>query len=120
MDDFVLWAHDQAALKAHLFAVAAFLKSELKLSIKDNSQLNRCARGIPFLGYRVFSGGLALGPRARRRFARKFSGYEKEWMCGEWSETDLQRHMEALLSYVRFADTLGLRKRIVARSRLVA
>jgi RNA-directed DNA polymerase len=113
MDDFVLWAHEKAALKAQLAAIAAFLEHKLKLSLKDDVQLNRCSRGLPFLGYRVFSNRLALGPRARRRFARKLRGYEGEWFDGNWSEADLARHMEALLSYVRFADTRGLRKQIV-------
>ncbi|MBT3193722.1 MAG: reverse transcriptase [Verrucomicrobia bacterium] len=115
MDDFVLWADDKATLKAHLAAVRAFVASELKLDLKDNVQLNRCTRGLPFLGYRVFSNRLVLGPRARRRFALKLRGYEQEWLTGTWSEADLARHMEALLSYVRFADTLELRKWIVAQ-----
>jgi hypothetical protein len=120
MDDFVLWAHDKATLKAHLAAIQGFVESELKLTLKDNIQLNRCGVGIPFLGYRIFSGRLSLGPRARKRFARKLRSYEKEWMSGHWSETELQRHMEALLSYVRFADTLGLRRRLITQSSLAA
>jgi len=82
--------------------------------------MNRCGRGLPFLGYRVFPGRLTLGPRARRRFARKLRGYEGEWFSGRWTDSDLQRHMESLLSYVRFADTLYLRRRIVNRFSVVA
>ena len=116
MDDFVLFGDDKATLKTHLAAVRDFLEAELGLDLKANVQLNRCGRGLPFLGYRVFPGRLTLGPRARLRFARKLRGYEGEWLSGQWSESDLQRHMEALLSYVCFADTLKLRRVIVARS----
>lgn len=114
MDDFVLFGDCKATLKEHLSAVRDFLKEELGLELKDNVQLNRCGRGVPFLGYRVFPGRVALGPRARSRFGRKLRGYEGEWLSGQWSEACLQRHMEALLSYVRFADTLGMRRGIVA------
>jgi len=114
MDDFVLWADDKEPLQAHLHAIRSFLASELALELKDNVQINRCARGLPFLGYRVFPGRLDLGPRARQRFARKLRGYEAEWRRGAWSEAELARHMEALLSYVRFADTVELRRRIVS------
>jgi len=120
MDDFVLWADDKAGLKAHLGAIRAFLESELNLELKNNVQINRCARGLPFLGYRVFANRLTLGPRARRRFSRKLRGYEQEWAAGEWSEADLARHMEALLSYVRFADSLALRRQIVNRFSIAA
>lgn len=120
MDDFVLWADEKNALKAHLEATRSFLLSELNLGLKGNVQINRCARGLPFLGYRVFADRLTLGPRARRRFNRKLRSYEQEWVTGVWSEADLARHMEALLSYVRFADTLALRRQIVKRFSIAA
>lgn len=120
MDDFVLWSDDKATLKLHLDAIRAFLNTELNLTLKDNVQINRCDRGMPFLGYRVFPNRLDLGPRARQRFIRKLRGYEQEWATGEWSETDLARHMEALLSYVRFADTKSLRRRIIDRYSVAA
>lgn len=115
MDDFVLWSDDKATLKAHLSTIHAFLSEELGLELKSNIQLNRSSRGIPFLGYRVFPHRLALGPHARLRFARKLRGFEQEWIDGNWSEAELARHMEALLSYVRFADTLNLRRGLVSR-----
>ena len=120
MDDFVLWEHDKSTLKSQLEVIRSFLLSELKLDLKDNVQINRCSRGLPFLGYRVFADRLTLGPRARRRFSQKLRGYEQEWVSGKWSEAELARHMEALLSYVRFADTLALRQQIVSRFSVAA
>ncbi len=120
MDDFVLWAEEKETLKGHLDAIRTFLAANLQIRLKDNVQINRCARGLPFLGYRVIPGRLALGPRARRRFSHKLRSYEREWLAGEWTESDLARHMEALLSYVRFADTLALRRRMVARISVAA
>lgn len=115
MDDFVMWGGDCAELTGHLAAVRGFLDAELGLGLKENVQLNRSERGVPFLGYRVFPEKLTLGPRARRRFARKLRGYEREWTDGAWSEAELSRHVEALLSYVRFADTTALRRQILRR-----
>lgn len=45
---------------------------------------------------------------------------EPEWVSGTWPEADLARHMEALLSYVRFANTLALRRQIVNRFSIAA
>jgi RNA-directed DNA polymerase len=120
MDDVVLWANEPSELKAHLRTLRAFLESELKLELKNNIQLNRCVRGLPFLGYRVFANRLTLGPKARRRFARRLRGYEQAYRQGHWSEADLQRHVEALLAYVSFADTLHLRRGILVRMKGVA
>ncbi|NCA82003.1 MAG: hypothetical protein EOM72_04585 [Opitutae bacterium] len=116
MDDFVLWASDKHSLKGHLSAITAFLESRLQLRLKDDVQLNRSARGLPFLGYRIFAHRLDLGPRARRRFGRRLAGFEQEFETGRWSESDLARHAEALLSYVRFADSAGFRRQVVAQT----
>lgn len=120
MDDFILWADDKASLQGHLKAIRKLLAAELQLELKDNIQLNRSVRGLPFLGLRVFPHRLTLGPQARRRFVRRLRGFEKEHRDGRWSEADLQRHAEALLGYVGFADTLHLRRSIMARLKGVA
>lgn len=119
MDDFVLWGEDKAALSDHQGAIGEYLRSKLKLTLKANVQLNRSARGLPFLGYRVFPGRVRLGSRARRRFAQKLRNYERRWERGDWSDRDLQRHVEPLLAYVRFADTAGLRRAIVEQVSVV-
>lgn len=115
MDDFVLWAADKETLRNQLSSVRCFLAEKLGLELNASIQLNRSARGVPFLGYRVFPHRLALGSHARRRFARKLRGFEQAWSDGRWSESELARHMEALLSYVRFADSLELRRDLVNR-----
>lgn len=114
MDDVVLWAADKSALQEHLRMIRGFLEAELKLELKNNIQLNRSARGLPFLRFRVFSHRLTLSPRARRRFARRLRGYEQEYRQGNWTEAELQRHAGALLAYVTFADTRPLRRGIIA------
>ncbi len=119
MDDFVLWGEDRATLRGHQVAIEAYLRSRLRLTLKADVQLNRSTRGLPFLGYRVFPGQVRLGPRARRRFARRLAGYEGRWERGDWSEEELQRHVEPLLAYVRFADTAGFRRAVVGRVSVV-
>ncbi len=69
MDDFLLFGDDrQRLLKEALPAVRDFLRTRLSLEVKLDFQLNRCVRGIPFLGYRVFPQKILLAPRSKRRF----------------------------------------------------
>ena len=92
----------------------------MQLDIKADVQLNRCARGLPFLGYRVYPAVIRLAPRSKRRFARRLRQYEHRYLAGEWSEADLQRHMEPVTSFARFAQSDGLRKTTIDRFGLVA
>jgi Reverse transcriptase (RNA-dependent DNA polymerase). len=54
MDDFLVFRNNKSSLKNDLFEIRNFLSDHLKLELKHNIQLNKCSRGIPFLGYRVF------------------------------------------------------------------
>ena len=115
MDDFILFGREKALLKQALRRVADFLKQRLALDLNENVQLNRCAGGIPFLGYRVFPDHIRLAPRSRKRFIRRFKQYESRWLSGEWSESDLARHMEPLVDFTRVARADGFRRRVIAR-----
>ncbi len=65
------------ALKALLTGIEDFLTRTLKLTLKENIQINRCSLGIPFLGFRVFPNHIRLSPRSLHRYSEKFREYER-------------------------------------------
>ncbi len=115
MDDFILFGDSRAALKEELSAVRDFLSMALKLELKENIQLNRCAGGMPFLGFRIFGNRVRLSPRSRRRFVRKFRAFERAFLLGLWDEPRLVRHMTPLVAFTQAADAAGFRRRIIER-----
>lgn len=115
MDDFILYGPEREFLKQELVLLREFLAENLALELKDDIQLNRCRRGIPFIGYRVFPGRIRLSPRSRRRFSRKFRQYEKHWHEGEWTTGELVRRMNALIAFTRMADAGGFRRHVLER-----
>ncbi len=115
MDDFIVFGQDKDGLKTELDCIRQFLKQKLALELKDNIQLNRCSRGIPFLGYQVFPGKILLSPRSRQRFSRKFREYENNRIIGKWSSEELVRHIGPLIEFTKAADSKGLRRHIIHR-----
>lgn len=115
MDDFLLLGNDKQDLKDELQHIHTFLKEKLALSLKPAIQLNRCIKGIPFLGYRVFPGKLLLSGRSKRRFVNKFRLYEGKWQNKRWTIETLTRHMEPLIEFTRMADAKGFRKNVIER-----
>lgn len=115
MDDFIVFGQDKDGLKTELDCIRQFLKQKLTLELKDNIQLNRCSRGIPFLGYRVFPGRILLSPRSRQRFSKKFRKYENNQIIGKWSWGELARHSGPLIEFTKAADSKGLRRHIIHR-----
>ena len=120
MDDFLLFGASRSILQEWLVELEIFLGCELGLRVKSNVQLNRTACGIPFLGYRVFAGYLRLNKLSRQRFVGKFKLYEKLYNKGILSEMELQKHIEPLFSFVRRAETKGLRNTVLKTSVLRA
>jgi hypothetical protein len=115
MDDMLIFGNDRVLLNAELEKVRLYLKGKLDLHLKANIQLNRCRHGFTFLGYRVFPGRIKLSPRSRRRFLHKFKRYEQNWHEGQWSTTELSRHMEPLIEFTRAAGAIGLRRSAIQR-----
>jgi hypothetical protein len=113
MDDFVIWDDDKERLKIMLTCVQHFLGDARCLTLKDNVQLNMSARGMPFLGYRVFHDRIGLTPHSKSRFVRKLRRYDKELHKGTRAEEDAARRVQALCAFVRFADTGSLRAHVL-------
>lgn len=114
MDDFVLWHDDRLQLKAWRDEIAIYLEETLGLAIKPEC-LNRCERGMTFLGYRIFPASVTLARRSRVRFRRKLTAAHSRYLSGEWSEAEAARHVEPLIAFVRHGRSEEMRRRILRK-----
>jgi len=115
MDDFILFSQEKSALKTELEETECFLQEQLKLYMKENIQINRTIRGVPFLGFRVFPTHIRLLPRTMKRFSEKFREYEKNYCDRIWSEKELIRHLEPLTDFTTAGDSLCFRRMIIEK-----
>lgn len=117
MDDFLVFASDREQLKSELAEIERFLGKQLKLTLKDNRQLNRCSKGVPFLGFRLYPSGIKLAPRSRRRFVDRLAQYEQKAKQGDISQAELARRVHALVPFTQAADAAGFRRSIIINGR---
>ncbi len=115
MDDLLVFGADKQALKQVHLQMRDYLARRLKLTLKSDFQLNRCIRGIPFLGYVVFPFRIRLSDRSKKRFRNKFRQYEAKYKQGLWRIDDLVRHMQPLAAFTQMADAAAFRRRIIQR-----
>lgn len=115
MDDFLLFGESKDEMKSHLKAIRAFLRSELKLELKNDIRLNKNAEGIEFLGYRVYPDKIRLSKKSAKRFKRKFIAYEKMLTTNRWDEKKYSRHIEPLVAFTNMADAKGFRAVVIQR-----
>jgi hypothetical protein len=112
MDDMVVWSDDGDELKRVRTAVRDFLRTELRLELKQDPCPQRTARGMDFLGFRLCPRRTILARKSRRRFVRKLRHHEREWMEGRMDEAELQMRVTAMVAFAQEADCVAWRHRI--------
>lgn len=110
MDDMVLWSNDKKKLLDIRKRITEFLKVNLSLSLKI-SIINKNTEGLNFLGYKIYRNKIKLNQRSKNRFLSKTKEYENN-LKKSWSQSDYQRHILPLISFVKYAETFGLRTKV--------
>ncbi len=116
MDDFIIWNDDKKELKNIHSKCISFLSANLDLSLKNGGALNKVKHGFDFLGYRLFHHKIKLNKRSKDRFIKKFNLYEKAFLDGEYSISELKEKVQSLFNFVTFADTSSLRTDLLEKS----
>ena len=112
MDDVLIFG-ERDMLKHLLREMPAFLEEKLRLRLKNTGGLHRCARGVDFLGTRVFPDKLRVSRRTKVRYRRNLRRVERAYNKGMISELACQRKLVQLSAFLRNCETSALRRRII-------
>lgn len=110
MDDMICWFDSKAAALRTLFELSDFLKENLALTLKANTQVNRTERGISFCGHRIFRGIIRLTKRRQERYKAACIGWERKFLAGEIDAIALQCGYASAFSITKHADALEWRR----------
>ncbi len=105
MDDMVMYGNDRSLLRRQALAVERYLREELHLTLKV-LDIRPTRLNTQFLGYRLSKGAMLLSRRSMKRYKSKLKLYHAFYNEGVWDETDLQRHLMPLVSFVVRAESL--------------
>lgn len=114
MDDMVVWSNDKSKLLSIGYQIQTFLKQALELDLKPFC-LNITQKGLPFLGYVIFPDYIKINKNSKKRFIKKFKMYILKFKHGIWTQKQLNLHLLPLLSFVTYAKSYNLRKKIVEK-----
>lgn len=112
MDDLVLWQDDRHALLEAERRIRDFCRGELRLELKPPC-LNRTARGISMLGFRILPDRILLARRSRKRFVRKMGAFGRRWASGEWGQAEFAAHALPLCAFAASAESVGFRNQVL-------
>lgn len=115
MDDMVLWNNDKETLKKWRNLITNYVSENLFCDLKP-SVLNYTCKGVPFLGYRIFSAYIRLLHKSKIRFIRKFRAIALDLSENKCGQKEYQRKILPLLSFILLANSKSFRKSVILQS----
>jgi hypothetical protein len=115
MDDIVWWCESRECVRETLRQVREYARDVRLLTVKDNTQINRSARGVTFCGFRITPGKLRLSRRRRRRYQERRRYWERAYLEGRIDAMTLQRAYDAVHAITLPAQAIGWRRENLAR-----
>ena len=109
MDDFLLFGHDKASLWQAREEIAEFLV-RLRLTLHpDKCHVMPIAKGVPFLGFRLYPTHRRLLGDSLRRARRRLRWQRQALASGELSTEEFRRSLASWIGHVQHGDTYRLR-----------
>lgn len=114
MDDALWWCRTREEAHATLERAGALL-AELHLELSPKTYVGRSARGVSFLGFRVFPGRRLLSRRRRVRYRVARAAWERAYLLGDVDALGLQAGYAAAHAIVAHGESALFRARDLAR-----
>lgn len=115
VDDFALFADGKQQLWEWKAAVIAFLATSRLTVHASAAQVQPVSAGIPWLGFVVYPTHRLLKRRNVVHFARRFALNLDLFRAGRISFAEFDASVQGWINHVRYGDTWGLRKALLAR-----
>lgn len=119
MDDFCFVHHDKDFLHTVREIVERFLWDQLGLKTNQKTQVFPVSvnngRALDFLGYRIWVTHRRLRKSSIRRMVRRMRQMQKAYAMGDIDLEDIRPVVHSWLAHAQHAETLGLRRHILAR-----
>jgi hypothetical protein len=119
MDDFVCWSDDKASLVALGRGIESILCEKLGLELKYPPCPQPSARGMDFLGYRLYPDHVRLARRSKTRYLRRMRLLARLSESGVLSEDLTQARLTAATAFLLPSRSHGFRGRALAQFRSV-
>jgi RNA-directed DNA polymerase len=113
VDDLLLFSSD----KDHLWEWRQSIEQRLialRLTVHPGTHPRPGSEGIPFLGFLIFPHKRRLKRRKGVRFQQRLRALLGEWEARSISDESLSASIQGWINHVRYGNTVGLRKSVLA------
>lgn len=112
MDDVIMLGNDKSKVRDWISSYQAYAETTLKLQIKP-PVIGRTCHGIPFLGYKVYSGRILMNGKGKRRFRKHLKLLNSLYNESRISEQEYADRLLSVMAYAEFADSRRFREKLL-------
>lgn len=112
MDDIVMWSNEKEELRVKGEELRLYLHNYFKLNLKQ-FYIQSTKHGLPFLGFLLRKRSTSLMQCKRQKIIRRINGCFYNYRINKWDQECLARHLRPVFSMMSYADTYGLRCKIL-------
>ena len=116
MDDFLLFGHNKAELKAQGSLIKKWVRGHLRLEVHpDKYHLHATRSGVDFCGFVLFSNGrIRVRSQTARRFHKRHRYQLRLAVAGELNFEKVRAGVAAWIGHVSHAQSYGLRRVVLS------
>jgi RNA-directed DNA polymerase len=112
MDDFIVFGDTKEELRSHLAAIEAFANQTLKLSLNKRVEIIApVSRGIPFLGFNIYTQLIRVKRENLVRLRRKIRLNHRLFREGRIDEKKMVNSCRSMLAHISEANTMFIRRK---------
>lgn len=112
MDDFILLGLDKTELNTIQVEIGRYLHENLRLELNRKTSIFPEARGVDFLGYRIWRTHRLLRKSSAKRMRRKMRVFSERSASGDILPEEVRASIASWLGHAKHANTYSLRKKI--------
>lgn len=114
VDDMALFGDDKRQLRVWGQAVQERLAERMRLRCHARAQVDRCADGVPWLGFVVYPDHRRPKRRVVLNSRRRLRSAHRAMQAGEISFAEFDAQVQGWIAHLAHADTWGLRQAVLA------
>ncbi|NLN18824.1 MAG: hypothetical protein GX162_06065 [Firmicutes bacterium] len=113
MDDWVILEGSKSTLWSYLREITGFLQDRLHLRLNRKTAIFPVARGIDFLGYRIWDDHRLLRKSSIKRAKRGFKKLSNDYAAGLIELDKVRASVVSWLGHCRHADTYRITRKVL-------
>ena len=112
LDDSIVIVKTKKEAKNALKKIQKFLNENLKLELKNKTQIIKNKQGVNFCGYKINEYRLKIRDKGKRKLKKKVKKLKEKIKLGKMTSREAHKYLAGHMGYIKIANVKNLTEKI--------